>query len=244
VRKRNKKRPKRMFSKVRLSDEAVRMIDQATADIPTARPALYESFAAMLQPEAMHAFAHGSPAQRARLLFAMRDACKAVVDGRHCDLCERAASRVRFVLIPRNGDAAAGTRPTEPVETLTMFAIFCDQCAEIPPERRNQMMLAEFNRIAEQRDSAASRRRLAIVGQAVGGGINLPARSALQSCQRCGASIWFDQDDLDRHGESDNGVSFYCDGCAQQLFRTGGLETVPWALVASGRLRIPSSACG
>lgn len=231
-----------MFPRYPLSDEAIRLIDQATADIPGARSAVHESFTAMLQPEARHVFAHGSPAQRARLLIAMRDACKAIVDGRHCDLCQQAASRVRFVCVPRDGDSAAARRPTDLVDTLALFAIFCEGCAKIPEERRNQMILAEYRRLQEQRGNTGSRRRLAIVGQAVGEGVQLAVRSALQSCQKCSKPIWFDQDELDRQGETDNGVAFYCEGCAQHLFGTGGLETVPWCFVASGTPRFMSTA--
>jgi len=231
---RKRKRPKGLFEGNRLSLEAVRMIDRVTEDLPALRTAMYESFAAMSQPETMETFARASPAQRAELLLALRGACKALLERKACDLCGRIASTVRFVLIGPDADIEPVKRPNGG-EALIMFTVLCNQCVQIPPEHRDKKLLAELARLQQQRGTAVPRRRPAIIGKRVGAGATLAARSALQSCERCGESIWFDQDHLDRFTETDGDAVFVCRNCAEQLLGTGALECVPCALVAPAR---------
>jgi hypothetical protein len=226
---RKRKKPKGRFETKRLTGVELRMIDRATEDFPALRPVLYEALTAMKQPEAKEIFARVSPAQRAAMLVTLRKAGRALLERKCCDLCDQTATRVRFVVVrkdvtPRTTERPAGT------DALSVFTILCDQCALIPLAQRKRKVLEKFTRELARGRSMPSH-RLAIIGQAVGGAANLGPRSALHECEECSKPIWFDQDRLDRYGESRSNVAFLCTSCAQQVIAAGGLECLPPDLI-------------
>jgi len=231
MRKGNK--PKRLFKGNRLTSESRRIIDEATEGFPQLGPTLYELFTTPRQPDILQIFALVSPAQRGALALALRDACRNLLERKPCDLCSRVASKVHFVFVPADGDCGPVERPAG--AAFTVFAVLCDRCAEIPVEQRDRKLLEEFARHQQRLGRQSSRRRPAIIGQLVGEGTNLSARSALETCEQCHKSVWYALYELERMGETGGSVSFLCRNCAEQRFRAGKLDILAWEAVALTR---------
>jgi hypothetical protein len=228
--KRNK--PKRPVEGAGLSDVSMRLVEERAKFFPEARAAMIECATAFEQPETVQTFFRAGAAQRAKMWLALRDATRCVGEGRHCDLCDRVATRIRFVLIPP--EAAFGVvKGLTAEEAYSIFAVFCDECLKLPQAERDRKLLAETARRQELRGLTGPSRRAAMIGQLVGEGTNLPRRRALETCERCGKSIWFDQDYLDSYGKFSGGVSYLCSKCAEPMFMEGALDVVPRELLGT-----------
>jgi hypothetical protein len=208
-----------------------------TVDDPALRPAVDDAVAMLNDPVTKHVLARLSPAERAKLFLTLRDACQSVFERKSCELCDRVATKIRLALGTQNphGDPGAGIGPAG-VDSWCLILILCDQCLALPRVERDRMIREFGARRAQQLAGSRRPTRRVIVGQRVGEGTNLPARSAIQTCELCGKSVWIDQDDLERYGESFGDPCHLCANCAEPLSASGRLEHVPSTVVdAPGR---------
>ncbi len=222
-----KKKPKRPLREKRLLAEVMKLVDATTEDAPALRPAMYEGFTAFLQPEVLSEWLRVGPGQQALALLALKDACQGLLEKKTCDFCDGIASRVRSVFIPPDGDFGPVKRPNETC-AMTAYLILCDACAGTDPVLQRSQFLEGYARL-QQEAGRVSLNQCAVIGDSVGATTRLGQRSALESCERCGQTIWFDQDQLDRYGVTALSVAFVCRKCADRLRESGEIEPLPIA---------------
>ena len=221
-----KKKPRRLFRRNMLPSELQTMVDVATQAAPELRPTLYEALTAIAHPEIVRMWADLAPARRGCLVLALPGACVGLFEKRSCDFCERTASKVRPVVIPPAADFGPVKRSDDPL-LLAAFLILCDNCVELDEKVRQSKYLEKHAVLQQEAGKLRLGRRPGIIGQPVGGATVLGRRSALQSCERCSQSIWFDEEQLEKDGLTPAGVSFICPKCADHLRNRGMLEDVP-----------------
>ena len=224
------KKPRRLFKENRVSPEVRKMVDAMTDGAPGQRPALYEAASAFDQPEVWEIWRRAGPGQRACLVMALKAACKGLREKKLCDFCDGVASRVRHVVVPPEGDFGPIQRPGA-MSAFAAFVILCDECVAIDPELWKRKFMERYAGLQQQTGIVALGPRSAVIGEPVGGTTRLAQRSALQSCERCGQSIWLDQDQLDKDGDNAENSAFICRECADQLRERGMIKNLPMSML-------------